>query len=133
MIQTILDFLNRRPKHETELASACFNSPYNQSEHNVKQVNNIYKYKMHRSEANHLVIHVLFPKVEPPETCDRPAHHAHYYIRSIYLLMRALTSNHTLIRRWLDRGQIEVVLKIFQMLRYVNLKIYNFNEQETTE
>ena len=38
------------------------------------------------------------------------------------VLMRALTSNHTLIKRWLDRGQIEVVLKIFQLCRYVNLK-----------
>ena len=45
------------------------------------------------------------------------------------VLMRALTSNHTLNKR----GLIEVVLKIFQICRYVNLKIYNSNEQETTE
>ena len=45
------------------------------------------------------------------------------------VLMRALTSNHTLIRR----GQIEIVLKILKQIRYVNLKIYNSNEQETTE
>ena len=38
------------------------------------------------------------------------------------VLMRALTSNYTLIKRWLDRGQIEVVLKIFQICRYLNLK-----------
>ena len=43
------------------------------------------------------------------------------------VLMRALTSNHTLIRR----GQIEIVLKILK--KKINLKIYNSNEQETTE
>ena len=51
VIHMILDF--RNSKHETELASVCLKFPYNPFEHNVKQVNNMYKYKMQRSEANH--------------------------------------------------------------------------------
>ena len=79
-----------------------------------------------------LDFYIFFIFTRPP-THMRPTCSPCALLYPFSVLMRALTSNHTLIKRGLDRGQIEVVLKIFQICRHVNLKIYNSNEQETTE